>query len=309
MQSHHALCTRACRFSSAVRFGRAKIPENARWASIVASVTEIPEHLLKRSAAARARSSGADASADSATPSATAASTPSATPATVSTAAPAVAPAPPAPVSPAPVPDIPVVAAAKARNRVPSWAMFGLAILPIWAFMYVRSLTPSVVEATGPVGDGEQVWAKCSSCHGGAGQGGSGRPVNDGEVYLTFPYIEDQLNLVYTGSEAYSLAGVGPYGDASRGHLNYQGAWMPAKGGAALTDAEVLAVVCYTRYGLNDGDEASPEYGLWCSEDSEIFAALESGSATFDTLAEQFGEQGVIPVGTEPRRGTSGPRS
>jgi mono/diheme cytochrome c family protein len=273
----------------------------------VAAVTEIPEHLLKRSAAARAKSSGGEASDDTAAASSSPSSAPSSTPATVAPAAPAVAPAPP--VAPAAVPDIPVVAAAKARNRVPSWAMFGLAILPIWAFMYVRSLTPSVVEATGPVGDGEEVWAKCSSCHGGAGQGGSGRPVNGGEVYLTFPYIEDQLNLVYTGSEAYSTSGVGPYGDASRGHLQYQGAWMPAKGGAALTDAEVLAVVCYTRYGLNDGDKASPEYALWCAEDSEIFAALESGSATFDTLAEQFGEQGVIPVGTEPRPGQSGPRS
>jgi mono/diheme cytochrome c family protein len=271
----------------------------------VAAVTEIPEHLLKRSAAARAKSSGDDAPAGTA-----AASTPSSAPATVSPAAPAVAAAPPpALVSPAPVPDIPVVAAAKARNRVPSWAMFGLAILPIWAFMYVRSLTPSVVEATGPVGDGEQVWAKCSSCHGAAGAGGSGRPLNDGEVYLTFPYIEDQLNLMYTGSEAYSLSGVGPYGDASRGHLGYQGAWMPAKGGAALTDAEVLAVACYTRYGLNDGDTSSAEYALWCAEDSEVFVALTSGAATFDTVGEMFADQGVIPVGTEPRPGQSGPRS
>lgn len=276
----------------------------------MAAVTEIPEHLLKRSAAARAKSSGGDAPADAAAGSSSPSPAASSAPATVAASAPAVpAPAAPAPVTAAPVRDIPVVAAAKARNRVPSWAMFGLAILPIWAFMYVRSLTPSVVEATGPVGDGEEVWASCSSCHGAAGAGGSGRPVNDGEVYLTFPYIEDQLNLVYTGSEAYSLTGVGPYGDASRGHLGYQGAWMPAKGGAALTDAEVLAVVCYTRYGLNDGDKSSPEYALWCSEDSEIFAALESGAASFDNLAEEFGELGVIPVGTEPRPGQSGPRS
>lgn len=271
----------------------------------MAAVTEIPEHLLKRSAAARAKSSG-----DTPDDTAAASSTPSSTPATVAATVPAVpAAARPAPLPPVVVPDIPVVAAAKARTRVPSWAMFGLAILPIWAFMYVKSLTPSAVEATGPVGDGEEVWASCSSCHGAAGAGGSGRPVNDGEVYLTFPYIEDQLNMVYTGSEAYSLSGVGPYGDASRGHLGYQGAWMPAKGGAALTDAEVLAVVCYTRYGLNDGDKASAEYALWCAEDSEAFAALQSGAATFDTLAEQFEEQGVIPVGTEPRPGQSGPRS
>jgi mono/diheme cytochrome c family protein len=263
-------------------------------------VTEIPEHLLKRSQSARAKATGDPAPADAAAPT---------SPAVVESAAPAVPAAPSAPAVPAApvvVPDIPVVAAYKARKRIPFWAMIGLSILPVWGVFYARALTPVTVEATGPVGEGEGVFASCSGCHGNAGQGINGRQLSEGEVWLTFPNIEDQLNLVYTGSEAYEIAGVGPYGNAARGHLKYQGAYMPAQK-ENLTQYEILEVVCYTRYGLNEieGFEESEEYLKWCSEESEIFAALEDGSANFDDLHTLF--EDVIPVGTTPRPGQSGP--
>ena len=60
---------------------------------------------------------------------------------------------------------------------------------------------------------GAEVYGNCSSCHGGSGEGGSGRPLADGEVNKTFPHIEDQLRFVYFGTEAYNLAGVADYGD------------------------------------------------------------------------------------------------
>jgi len=93
-------------------------------------VTEIPEHLLKRSQAARAKTGGDDASA--------AAPAAAATPAVATAAAPAattkaVEAAPKA----APKPDSPVVEAYKKRKKIPMWAMATLSILPVWGFMYV----------------------------------------------------------------------------------------------------------------------------------------------------------------------------
>src|ERR1700712_1246992 len=181
------------------------------------AVTEIPEHLLKRSRERRAAAGGEAASGDA--PAAAAAA---------KAAVPAKAP-PAAP--PPPKPDSPVLAAYKKRKKIPVWAMMTLSILPLWGFMYVRSLTPGPVVVHGPLGDGAPIFAGvCASCHQSDGSGGAGRQLNNGEVLKTFPHIEDQLNLVYTGSQAYSIANVGPYGDATRNHLAYQGAYMPAQG-------------------------------------------------------------------------------
>lgn len=270
-------------------------------------VTEIPEHLLKRSQAAKAKATG-DASAAEAAPS---------TPAVVESAAPAVAtPAAPAPAAPAgpppPKPDIPVVAAYKARRKIPVWAMMTLSILPVWAFMYVRSLTPQEAEASGPLGMGAEVYGGCASCHGGAGEGGVGYAFSGGEVLLTFPHIEDMLRFVYAGTGAYEAAGVQVYGNPDRpggGHVTKARGVMPAQGatyGGGLTQYEILAVVCHERYTLGGADPTGDhleEYEAWCSPESEIFLGLENGSLTFDNLHE--GRDGVIPVGTEPVAGSA----
>jgi mono/diheme cytochrome c family protein len=271
-------------------------------------VTEIPEHLLKRSKAAKAKAEGAPSdSGDGA----------ASTDATSTAVAKADAPAAPAKVAkaavpdapPPPKPDIPVVAAYKQRKKIPVWAMMTLSLLPVWGLMYVRSLTATEKVVAGPIGDGTEVYAGCASCHGTAGEGGVGRKFSDGEVMLTFPHIEDQLNLVYTGSKAYSDEGVGPYGDASRGHLFYNNAWMPAQGetaGGALTQAEILAVVCHVRYDLGGADRTTPEYGeeyeKWCSPESEIYLGLEDGTLTFSNLHEEIPD--TLLVGTTPRPGT-----
>ena len=55
-----------------------------------------------------------------------------------------------APVAAAPKPELPVVTAYKARKKVPVWAMLTLSIMPVWAFMYLRAVTPQKVEAVGP---------------------------------------------------------------------------------------------------------------------------------------------------------------
>lgn len=266
-------------------------------------MTEIPEHLLKRSKERRT-AEGADTPAG-------------ATPATVAAATPAVATAASAPAKSAPAappaarPDPAFIAAAKTRKKIPFWAMATLSLLPIWGFMYVQGLKPQAREVTGPIADGVVVYAGCASCHGAAGGGGVGRPFVAGAVQKTFPHIEDQLNLVYTGSQAYKDTGVGAYGDASLGHLGYNGNYMPmqgTKGGGALTEAQIVAVVCQERYDLGGADPTSTqwaaEYELWCSPEAKIYAAIKGGSANFDNVDTVFKADKVLPVGTVPRPGT-----
>ncbi len=247
-------------------------------------MTEIPEHLLKRSRERRgALGEGGDAAAP--------ASTPASTPATTTPATPAVPAPKAAPVVPKVKPDPPYVAAAKARKKMPFWAMGALSLLPVWGFMYLRALQPEVKTVQGPLASGASVYNVCSGCHGGGGEGGSGRKLSEGEVLKTFPKIEDQLNLVAVGSEAYAKAGV-PYGDPAReGGARvggYNGAYMPARGGnSELTDAQILAVVCHERYTLGGADPTSDtysaEFAKWCAPDAENYAKVVSGELTFES--------------------------
>jgi mono/diheme cytochrome c family protein len=263
-------------------------------------VTEIPEHLLKRSRERRAAAGGdaGDAGAAAATPSATPAVATPATPASPAAAT-------PAPPAPAPKPDPAYVRAAKERRRMPFWAMGALGLLPVWAFMYLRGMQPVEEVVEGPLAVGEAAYTGCQSCHSANGSGGAGRPLWQGEVLTTFPKIEDMLNLVYVGSEQYDLQGIGAYGDPNReggAHTpgSYNGNYMPAQGAShngSLTDAQILGVVCHERYTIGGAEptdeEYAEEYETWCSPESEIFLALEDGSMTFATPE--------LGIGTEPR--------
>jgi mono/diheme cytochrome c family protein len=248
-------------------------------------MTEIPEHLLKRSKERRAALTGQPVEADA--PAAAASGS-----AEVVAPAAAAAPARPAPQQPAvpppPKPDIPVVAAAKARKKIPYWAVAGLALLPIWGFMYARALTPAPKVASGPLGVGAVVYGSCASCHGSGGEGGSGRVLNNGEVLKTFPRIEDQINFVYWGTQGYEAANIAQYGDPNRAggaHTprSFNGTAMPGWGegaGGALTDAQILAVVCHERFNISGEAVTSPQFTKWCAEDSAIYNGLADGSLT-----------------------------
>ena len=266
------------------------------------SMTEIPEHLLKRSKERRAALGGGSDAGEA---------SPATSPATVGASTPATAPKPPAPARvpptppPPPKPDPAYVVAAKIRKKVPFWAMATLSLLPIWGFMYVQGVKPQAKVVHGPIGDGKQVYSSCASCHNADGSGGVGRPFVNGAVLKTFPHIEDQLNLVYTGSKAYKDTNIGPYGDPAVGHLGYNGAFMPAQG-TGLSQAQILAVVCHERYDLGGADPASPkysaEYTKWCAADSAIYAGLKDGSLNFDNLATKV--KGTLEIGIKPRKGT-----
>jgi mono/diheme cytochrome c family protein len=286
-------------------------------------VTEIPEHLLKRSRDRRAAlglGGGDEAAAGSG-------DAPAAAPATTGAAAPA-APPPsgpagrqPAPAeapAPPPKPDPPYIAAAKTRRKIPFWAMMALSLMPLWVFMYVRSVTVPPKVATGPLGVGAEVYSNCASCHGSAGEGGVGRELDKGNVLQTFPHIEDQLRFVYFGTANYNLAGVKSYGNPDRpggphlaGSLGPMPAWGSTVGGA-LTDDEILAVVCHERFtisGANPTGANATEFNDWCADDAPTYAALQSGTTLADlgktpiTDAENQPIK-IIPIGDEPVEGS-----
>jgi mono/diheme cytochrome c family protein len=277
-------------------------------------VTEIPEHLLKRSQAAKAKATGAEAPAD-----APAAATPatSETTAVAKAAAPAAPAKPAAPVGPPPrKPDSAVVAAAKARKKIPFWAMATLSLLPLWVFMYARGLTPKEPVVHGPLGEGAEIFSgNCGSCHGAQGQGGVGYQMSGGEILKTFPNIEDQLRFVYNGTQPYELAGVQIYGDPNRPggpHITHAKGVMPGQSdqvsGGSLTDAQILAVVCHERYtvgGANPTTDHLDEYTKWCSPTAPAWEGLESGELTFENIADEL--EGTLPVGTEPAPGSPAP--
>ena len=270
-------------------------------------VTEIPEHLLKRSKAAKDKADGAEAPADgpaasSSTPATVAATTPA------KPAAPAKAAAPPPPK-----PDIPVVVAGKSRNRIPFWAMATLSLLPLWAFMYVRGLTFKEPKVSGPLGEGAEIYtANCSGCHGAGGEGitGSGYPFAGGEVLKTFPHIEDQLRFVYGGTQAYGAAGITIYGNPDReggAHLTQARGIMPAQGasqGGGLTEVQILGVVCHERFTLAGADPTGDfleEYEKWCSPEAPAWIGLEEGEFNFASIADEL--DGTFVVGTVPAEG------
>lgn len=269
-------------------------------------MTEIPEHLLKRSRERREAAGLPTEGGATPTASTPAVATPAATPAQ---AAAPVVPASPAP-APKPKPEPAYIRAAKSRKKMPFWAMSALSMLPIWGFLYLRGVVPEPETPSGPLAIGAELYAgQCAGCHGPKGQGGAGRQFSEGEVLKTFPKIEDQLNFVYNGSNAYDAAGIGVIGDPNREGgphvpLAYNGNAMPQQGlaaGGTLTDEEILGLVCHERYVLGGADENdeqwAEEYEKWCSPEAEQFLHLEEG--------ETFADEDFAAVGTQPRASQS----
>lgn len=275
--------------------------------SIIHTVTEIPEHLLKRSRERRSAIGKGDD--DSAATSESPAKTPATTAAPAAAAPAATGPAPrgpapaPAAVTP-PKPDPVYVTAAKQRKKIPFWAMATLSLMPIWGFMYVRALTESPEHFEGPLGVGAEIYSSCASCHGAAGDGGVGYAFSGGEVLKTFPHIEDQIRYVFYGTEGYAAENVGIYGSPDREggpHVTGDRGVMPAFGGQ-LEPSEIIAVVCHERYTIGGADptsdEYADEYNSWCSGESPIFDAIESGESSLTTgEEEQLGEVPFTPIG------------
>ncbi|MEM7141547.1 MAG: hypothetical protein AAF548_10990 [Actinomycetota bacterium] len=224
-------------------------------------MTEVPEHLLKKAAEARARLTGEGGDTAPADEAPAAEAAPAA-----AAPVPAAAAAVPAEPEPEPeVPDAPYVAAAKARKTIPVWVMPVLLFLPFWAIYYVGYLENPPVTG-GLAFEGEEMYVTCAGCHGGGGGGGSGRQLNDGEVLRTFPVgitadgydgLAGMIAWVANGSElTRSLEGMSTYGDPARegGPHVIAGELGPMSGFGAIWDVEQLASAVFHERSQFGGD-------------------------------------------------------
>jgi mono/diheme cytochrome c family protein len=243
-------------------------------------LTEIPEHLLKRSrerraalgleggeTPARAPAEGQvedTATAESAPVPAAAAATPAPAPAA------AVEEARAAPPKPEPA----YIQAAKARKRIPYWAMPVLAALPIWGYVYVRTLEPPPTGESDPLVLGTELFgADCASCHGASGQGVSAPAFVDGAVVETWPDWRDHVMWVKLGSDGWPAPTYGATNKQVGG-----GGTMPSFGGQ-LTDQEIAQIVLHEReLAGEDVSPDNPQYtGLFAVANGETTLAEAPG--------------------------------
>jgi hypothetical protein len=237
-------------------------------------VTEIPEHLLRRSKAAKGAKGGEAAPADSgagegasSTPAAPAAATP----------APAAAPVPaePAPEPPKPLP--PYIAAHRKRRRIPVWALPVVVFLPVWALGFAGTMQEPVVEDM-LFEDAAALYTSqgCAGCHGAGGGGGVGYAFSGGEIVATFPEPIDHLLFIVRGT-----AGTGAgeqYGDPDRpggAHIAGNLGIMPAFPNLSVEELELL--VLHERAVLGGEDASDPAYVEW---EDRLREDLEAGTAT-----------------------------
>lgn len=248
-------------------------------------MTEIPEHLLKRSKSAKSSKLGGGES-DAGAPAAA-----SAAPAAATAAAPAAPAMPPAlakaasaipPDKPEPpvTPDPPYVAASKNRPKMPLWAMGLVAALPLWAYIYAGTMQQQEVADTLYVDAAALYSVNCSACHGASGDGAQGYQFSSGEIMATFSEPIDQMIHIARGSGAINGE---QYGDPDRpGGARIAGARgagvMPAFG-TSLSVEELEAVTLHIRVVIGGEAVDTPEMMEW---ESGLRERLQAGSTPVD---------------------------
>jgi mono/diheme cytochrome c family protein len=243
-------------------------------------LTEIPEHLLKRSKAAKGGKSGDDGGS-----SAPEASSSAPVPAQSAAPAPAAADLPnldPPPPPPKPVPAF--VQAGLSRKKIPVWVLPVIAALPLWALSFAGTMQQPESEDILLI-EGEIFYSACAGCHGGNGGGGVGYQLSDGEVLKTFPEVIDMLAHVARGSDA--ILGE-QYGDPNRdGGAHVSGARgqgpMPAQT-ASLNLVELEIVVFHERAILSGEDTSSEAYQEWMESMRERWEGGEDEPIDLDLL-------------------------
>jgi mono/diheme cytochrome c family protein len=210
-------------------------------------VTEIPEHLLKRSRERRA-AIGGEGAADEGTPTGTEVEASAEAPAAAPAAAAAPTPAP-VPAAPPPKPVRPEVAAALRRRKIPLWALPVLLALPLWAYVYQATLEPPPKPDDSPIALGGTEYAECAACHASDGSGGVG-PALTG-VRETWPDYRDQMAWVRLGSAGWPTNTYGAEPKEKKGG-------MPPH--PAMTDAQLAEVVLYERATFGGLQPTDKEY-------------------------------------------------
>ena len=253
-------------------------------------MTEIPEHLLKRSRERKAAMSGESGDSTPAETSAAveAATTPAATtPAAATPAVAATASVPDIAAEPEPAKVAPYVEAFEKRKKMPYWIAPVLLALPVWALFYVGTLERVPQGLTGLLGEGEELYveAQCSGCHGAEGGGGIGPALEGGEVHITFTSIEDQMAWILRGS---TIVGTGNnYASADSVRERPVSGQMPGYGidGTMSLDVEqLLAVTLFERTQLEPDEDTAAEE-LLLTEQMDLL--LETGE--LDAMLEEEG--------------------
>lgn len=249
--------------------------------SVGVAVTEIPEHLLQRSRERRAAMGGGDdAPAAGDTPAAASPATPA-----PAAAAPAM-PAHPEPAAPEPEkPDSPMVKAAKTRHKIPFWAMPVIAVLPVWAYMFVGTLEAPPQETPQTVGTALYE-TNCASCHGAGGGGGIGPAFTSGAIFETWPSFEDHFEWVELGSDGWAAEHGPTYGATDKPATS----GMPAFGDS-LTDAQIVYIIMHERE--LGGENPDPEDHARLAAIADLMFADETLTLMGD---EETGTPGAIEL-------------
>ena len=245
-------------------------------------MTEIPEHLLKRSKAAKSgKTGGGDGDGGSESGSAPVAADASATPAPAATPAVDLPNLDPEPEPPKPVPAY--VAAALGRKRIPVWVLPVIAALPVWALSFAGTMQQPETEDELLI-EAAELYGSCAGCHGGTGGGGTGYQLSDGEVLATFPEPIDMMVHVARGSAA--ILGE-PYGAERSDGVRVSGARnrgpMPAQLNS-LSQLELELVVYHERAVLSEEDTSSPAYQEWVEHMREAIEAGDEEPIDLDLL-------------------------
>ncbi len=247
-------------------------------------MTEIPEHLLKRSKERRAAIGGEDAPTEDSAPAGEAVEAAPAAPVEAPAAAAVAVPEP----APAPKPVRPEVAAALSRRKIPFWAMPVLAGLPLWAYVYQATLEPAPTGELTPVQAGGEVYvsAACTGCHQ-AGGGGTGSVPGLTEVNETWPDFRDHMMWVRLGDVGWK-----DYSDTYGANAKPATSGMPDH--PSLSDEELAQVVLYERVEFGGMPEEGEEY--------EMLLAIAEGEMTFEEagLGEVSAAVGVDEANLAP---------
>ncbi len=250
-------------------------------------MSEIPEHLLKRSRSAKAGKTGGDAGDSDAAPAATSSSAPAPAAGSAPAAAAAVLANLPN-LDPEPVPAKPephYVVASKARRRVPVWALPIVVALPVWAIAYPGTMQeppredPLITESTLFYSE-----AGCAGCHGATGGGGTGYAFANGSVLETFPSPIDQMVHVARGSAAIQGTEYGAVRkDGARHVAGAKGSGqMPAQ--EKLLSQIKLEMIVFHERELAGEDQTSPEYIEWMNNMRERYEANEADPIDLEFL-------------------------
>lgn len=248
-------------------------------------MTEIPEHLLKRSRERRSAMGGDGGASDGGGTSGTGGATSADAPAKASAPAPASMPAHPAPATAeAAPPPSPMVEAYRTRRKIPFWAMPVLAALPLWAYVYTGTLSPPPA-GEGPEVIGEELYATsgCGGCHGAGGGGGVGPAFTGGAIYETFPDFVTHFEWVRLGSAGWLEQRGETYGATDK-PVN---GGMPGFGEDQLSDHDLIFIVLHER--LLGGE----------NPDTEDAEALEAVVLLMEENPEMTLEEALAEVGLE----------